>query len=99
MTPERPSSGVVFVVDDDDSVRRALARLLASAGYRVQTFPSAEEFLARRPALATEGPACAVLDVRLPGLSGVDLQRGLRQGGDRLPVVFITGHGDIALAV
>ena len=75
----------VFVVDDDPSVRRSTERLLRSAGLKVQTFSSAREFLAgHRP----EGPACLVLDVRLPGRSGLDLQRELAAAGVRLPVIF-----------
>jgi FixJ family two-component response regulator len=86
----------VFVVDDDPSVRRALARMLASAGYRVEAFGCAEEFL-RQPSQA--GPACAVVDVRMPGLSGLDLQQALATRGCGLPLVFITGHGDIPMTV
>ncbi|HEY7317776.1 MAG TPA: response regulator transcription factor [Candidatus Binatia bacterium] len=86
----------VFLVDDDPSVRRALARLIKSAGYQVQTFVSAREFLDRMP--ETE-PACLVLDVRLPGLSGIDLQLELQRRNLILPVIFITGHGDIPMTV
>ena len=82
---------VVFVVDDDPSVRRSTERLLRSAGLKVQTYSSAREFLAsHRP----EGPACLVLDVRMPGLSGMDLQRELAQSGIHIPIIFITAHGD-----
>jgi FixJ family two-component response regulator len=86
----------VFVVDDDPSVRKALGRLLKAEGFRVELFASAEEFLARPPA---DGPACAVLDVQLPGLGGLDLQRALTVRGGGLPVVFVTGHGDIPMTV
>jgi FixJ family two-component response regulator len=87
---------VVFIVDDDDSVRQALTALFRSAGLSAQPFPSAREFLQhRRP----DSPACLILDVRLPGLSGLDLQRELRAAGDRIPVVFITAHGDIPMSV
>src|SRR5438552_3647850 len=87
---------VVFVVDDDPSVRRSTERLLRSAGLRVQTYSSAREFLAGpRP----EGPACLVLDVRMPGLSGMELQRELTQSGIHIPIIFITGHGDIPMSV
>src|SRR6266478_3860302 len=87
---------IVFVVDDDPSVRRSTERLLRSAGLKVQTFSSAREFLAgHRP----EGPACLVLDVRMPGLSGMELQRELAQSGTHIPIIFITGHGDIPMSV
>src|SRR5260370_33562579 len=87
---------IVFVVDDDPSVRRSTERLLRSAGLKVQTFSSAREFLgSHRP----EGPACLVLDVRMPGLSGMDLQRELAQSGIHIPIIFITAHGDIPMSV
>jgi FixJ family two-component response regulator len=83
---------IVFVVDDDPSVRRSIERLIQSIGLKVQTFQSAGEFLQRaRP----EGPACLILDVRLPGLRGLDLQRELTNRGIQLPIIFITAHGDI----
>src|SRR6185369_10251072 len=87
---------VVFVVDDDPSVRRSTERLLRSAGLKVQTFSSAREFLSSH---RSEGPACLVLDVRMPGLSGMDLQKELAQSGIRIPIIFITGHGDIPMSV
>jgi RNA polymerase sigma factor (sigma-70 family) len=90
------SEGVVFVVDDDRSVREAITSLLASVGLRVETFATAHDFL-RRP--RTDAPACLVLDVRLPGLSGLDLQRELQQTGEPVPIVFITGHGDVPMSV
>jgi FixJ family two-component response regulator len=87
---------IVFVVDDDRSVRCSIERLIQSIGLKVQTFQSAGEFLQRaRP----EGPACLVLDVRLPGLSGLDLQRELTHRGIQLPIIFITAHGDIPMTV
>src|SRR5271168_3286693 len=87
---------IVFIVDDDLSVRRSTERLIHSTGMKVQTFTSAREFLASpRP----EGPACLVLDVRMPGLSGMDLQRELTQAGIHIPIIFITGHGDIPMSV
>src|SRR5712691_7652632 len=87
---------IVFVVDDDPSVRRSTERLIRSARFKVQTFSSAREFLAgHRP----EGPACLVLDVRMPGLSGMDLQRELAQSGIHIPIIFITAHGDIPMSV
>jgi FixJ family two-component response regulator len=87
---------VVFVVDDDAAVRRSLARLLGSAGLRAETFASAQEFLARPEA---DGPACLVLDVRMPGLSGLDLQERLGSRVGVLPIVFMTGHGTVPMSV
>ncbi len=87
---------VVFVVDDDPSVRRSTERLLRSAGFKVQTFGSAREFLDSH---RSEGPGCLVLDVRMPGLSGMDLQRELAQSGIHIPIIFITAHGDIPMSV
>ena len=87
---------LVFVVDDDPSVRKSLTRLIASAGYAVETFASAAEFLERAPAV---GPCCLVLDVRMPGRSGLDLQKMLAEAVHRIPVVFITAHGDVAMSV
>lgn len=87
---------IVFVVDDDLSVRRSTERLLRSAGLEVQTFTSAREFLKN---LRPERPACLVLDVRMPGLSGMDLQRELTQAGIHVPIIFITAHGDIPMSV
>jgi FixJ family two-component response regulator len=92
-----PTSSTVFLVDDDPSVRRALARLIKSADYQVQTFASAREFLDRKPD-ATE-PVCLVLDIRMPGLSGIDLQHELKLTNLVLPIIFITGHGDIPTTV
>jgi FixJ family two-component response regulator len=93
MTEAEP---IVFIVDDDLSVRRSTERLIRAAGLKVQTFTSAREFLNNpRP----QGPACLVLDVRMPGLSGIDLQRELVQSGIKIPIVFITAHGDIPMTV
>jgi FixJ family two-component response regulator len=90
------TQAVVFVVDDDASVREALQRLVRSAGLRVEAFASAEEFLNRpRP----DVPSCLVLDVRLPDLSGLDLQRRMVDANNEMPIVFITGHGDIPTTV
>jgi FixJ family two-component response regulator len=87
---------IVFVVDDDLSVREALSSLIRSVGLRVQTFASAKEFLAfERP----DATACLVLDVRMPGLNGLELQRELSLGERPLPIIFITGHGDIPMTV
>lgn len=93
MMGDRPT---VFVVDDDHSVRKGLDRLLRLKGYRVDSFASAEEFLQED---ITAPVACLVLDVNLPGLNGLDVQRLLMQQGQLLPIVFITGHGDIPMAV
>jgi FixJ family two-component response regulator len=90
----------VAVVDDDASVCRALGRLLRAAGYAAQTFASAEEFLRRQDQGQGQGrPDCLVLDVQLPGLSGLDLQKSLATAGDSLPIVFITGASDPAARV
>ena len=87
---------LVFVVDDDASVRKALARLMRSVGIRAETFASADEFLAREP---HEGPACVVTDVRMPGLSGLQLQGHLAESGRSLAVIFMTGYGTIPMTV
>ena len=89
-------AATVFVVDDDASVRAALASLIRSAGLKVETFASAREFLARAPAGV---PSCLVLDLRLPGLSGLDLQSRMGELNLEIPIVFITGHGDIPTSV
>ena len=86
----------VFVVDDDPAVRDAVSVLVGSAGYRVETFASAEDFLSRRS--GTER-GCLIADVRMPGLSGLDMQERLAQGGSLLPVIFITGYGEVPAAV
>jgi FixJ family two-component response regulator len=88
---------IVFVVDDDDAVRQALTRLIRSAGYDVEGFGSASEFLACGP--HTQRTACLVLDVQLPDLNGLDLQHELNAASALLPIIFITGHGDIAMTV
>jgi FixJ family two-component response regulator len=87
---------VVFVVEDDEPLRQALDSLIRSAGLRVETFATPREFLRRR---ASEGPACIVLNVRLPGISGLELQRELERNGPHAPIIFITGHGDIPMSV
>jgi len=87
---------LVFVVDDDASIREALDNLIRSVGFRVQVFASAQEFLNSK---LPEGPRCLVLDVRLPGLSGLDLQRELAAANVQIPIIFITGHGDIPMSV
>lgn len=93
MTAKNP---VVFVVDDDEAVRKSLVRLIKSVGLTVQDFSSAREFLEIDP---YAGPSCLVLDVRMPGLSGLDLQKELGQMGYNIPIIFITGHGDILMSV
>ena len=84
----------VFVVDDDDSVRRALARLIRSIGMQVETFSSSQEFLGFQ---VPDGPACLVLDVRLSGENGLVLQEALRSSERRLPIIFLTGHGTVPI--
>ncbi|BAN27550.1 response regulator transcription factor [Caballeronia insecticola] len=88
---------IVFVVDDDESVRRALTRLIRSAGYRVEGYASARAFLDRPSSMDAE--ACLVLDVQLPDLNGLALQRQLNATGVTLPIIFVTAHGDIAMTV
>jgi FixJ family two-component response regulator len=87
---------LVFLVDDDASVRKSLARLVKTAGYETELFASVRDFLARAP---YDGPCCLVLDVRMPGLTGLDLQEALRVAGQRLSIVFITGHRDVPASV
>jgi FixJ family two-component response regulator len=90
------SEPVVFIVDDDASVRKGLERLVRSVGLRGKTFASAPEFL---QGAASDGPSCLVLDVRMPGVSGLVLQETLAAAGHRIPIIFITGHGDITMSV
>jgi len=87
---------IVFVVDDDASVRDSLRRLITSVGLKVEVFPNARAFLT---GLRSDTPGCLVLDVRLPGLSGLDLQRELAETDATLPIIFLTGHGDIPMSV
>ncbi|MDH3838134.1 MAG: response regulator transcription factor [Desulfobacterales bacterium] len=87
---------IVFIVDDDDSVRKSLARLITSVGLKVETFSSANAFLKRD---AYDGPACLVLDIRMPGLSGLELQTELAKAERTLSIVFITSHGNITMSV
>jgi RNA polymerase sigma factor (sigma-70 family) len=87
---------IVFVVDDDPSVRRAIKRLITSVGLHVELLATAQEFLlSKRP----EAPSCLILDIRLPGMSGLDFQRRLAQAGVDIPIIFITAHGDIPMTV
>jgi FixJ family two-component response regulator len=90
------TDAIVFVVDDDRSVREGLVDLIHSVGMEAKAFTSAREFLQYK---RLDTPACLVLDVRLPGLSGLDLQRQLGQSGQPVPIIFITGHGDIPMSV
>jgi FixJ family two-component response regulator len=90
------ATATVFVIDDDAGVRQALESLLGSVGLRVACFASPEEFLRQRH---TDSPSCLVLDVRLPGLSGLDLQQELAGTSYRIPIIFITAHGDVPMAV
>ena len=87
---------VVFVIDDDASVRAALSSLVRSVGLRVEVFVSASEFLATK---RTDGPSCLILDVRLPGVSGLYFQAELAKANSVIPIIFITGHGDIPMSV
>jgi len=90
------ADAMVFVIDDDESIRESLKSLIRSVGLNVRTFASADEFLnSERP----DVPACLILDVRMPGLSGLDLQRDLSETNIHLPIIFITGHGDIPMSV
>jgi len=92
----KPGSATIHLVDDDDSFRRAVSRLLQVAGFVVRGYASAAEFLLAR---VEEQPGCVLLDVHMPGLDGLELQASLAQQGAALPVVFITGHGDIPMSV
>jgi FixJ family two-component response regulator len=96
MPESRQSEAVIAVVDDDPSVRQGLQRLIRSAGWKAETFASAQEFLARPP---TEAPSCLVLDLQLPDLSGLDLQKRMAEVGLETPIVFLTGHGNIPASV
>jgi FixJ family two-component response regulator len=90
------TGALVYVVDDDPSAREGVAGLLRSAGLMARTFASAQEFLATPRA---DAPSCLVLDVNLPALSGLDLQQELAKSGDQIPIIFLTGHGDIPMTV
>jgi FixJ family two-component response regulator len=89
-----PSNNLVFLIDDDTSVRKGVSRLLRSAGYKSEAFASAADFLKREE---HSGPACVIVDVRMPGINGMDLQQTLIQHGREEQLVFITGHGDISM--
>ena len=93
MTAATPT---VFVIDDDASVRAAIHGMLKSVGLHSETFATPQEFLQSKP---PDGPSCLVLDVRLPGVNGLDFQHELADAGVRIPIIFITGHGDIPMTV
>jgi len=94
--PIRQSNTIIAIVDDDSWAREGLQDLIRSAGWRAEAFASAQEFLARRRA---EAPSCLVLDLQLPGLSGLDLQKRMAEVGLEIPIVFLTGHGNIPASV
>ena len=94
--PTSPDQALIHIVDDDAALRRSLLFLFDSVGWRAQAHASADEFLA---AYQPGEPGCLVLDIRMPGMSGLELQQALRARGHTLPVIFITGHGDVSLAV
>jgi FixJ family two-component response regulator len=99
MTPSRNTKKlppIVFVIDDDASVRAALSSLIRSVGLRVEVFASAPDFLATK---RTDGPSCLILDVRLPGVSGLEFQAELANVNSVIPIIFITGHGDVPMSV
>jgi FixJ family two-component response regulator len=90
------AEATVFVIDDDARMRSAMERLLKSVGLRAESFATPQDFLRREP---LDGPSCMVLDVRLPGMSGLDVQRKLIDSGSHIPIIFISGHGDIPMTV
>jgi len=96
MRESRESSAIIAIVDDDPSVREGLSSLIRSAGLEVETFASAQEFLSLPGA---EAPSCLVLDLQMPGLSGLDLQKRMVEAGLEIPIVFLTGHGNIPASV
>jgi FixJ family two-component response regulator len=96
MRESRQPKALIAIVDDDPSAQQGLSSLLRSAGFQVESFASAREFLARS---AAETPSCLVLDLQMPGLSGLDLQKRMAEVGLEIPIVFLTGHGDIPASV
>ena len=96
MRASRQSDAIIAIVDDDASVREGLQSLIRSAGWRVETFVSAQEFLGR---LGAQAPSCLILDLQLPGLGGLDLQKRMAEVGLEIPIVFLTGHGNIPASV
>ena len=95
-SPESEEQAIVFVIDDDESLREALKNLFGMVGLRAETFAGPAEFLKRK---LPDVPACIVLDVRLPGISGLELQTELATGDIKIPIIFMTGHGDIPMTV
>ena len=95
-TETQSAKGTIYVVDDDDGMRRALALLLGTVGFDTRAYARPSEFLAN---LKPDEPGCVVLDIRMPEMSGLELQQQLNQSGCMLPVIFITGHGDVPMAV
>jgi FixJ family two-component response regulator len=95
-TPRPAAAKVPFVIDDDASVRAAISSLIRSVGLRAEIFASVPELLTTK---RTDGPSCLILDVRLPGVSGLDLQVELAKANSAIPIIFITGHGDIPMSV
>src|ERR1700733_7706241 len=91
-----PSSPIVFIVDDDEDMRLAMRRILKTVNLRAELFPTAQDFLQRN---IPDGPSCLVLDVRLPGISGLEVQQQLIEAGTNIPIIFITAHGDIPMTV
>ena len=96
MQEPQESDALIAIVDDDPSARQGLQRLVRSVGWKAETFASAQEFLAHA---RIEPPSCVVLDLQLPGLSGLDLQKRMAEAGSETPIVFLTGHGDIPASV
>jgi FixJ family two-component response regulator len=94
--PQSQLDGVVFILDDDASVRESLERLIQGAGWRVVTFAAAREFLSRK---TVNAPSCLVLDVELPDMNGIELQQQIARSGEDVPTIFLTGHADIPMAV
>jgi FixJ family two-component response regulator len=94
--PAKPVSATIYVVDDDEAIRKSLDSLLRSVGFSVQTYASSQDFIA---GANPHAPACLILDVRLRGENGLEFQTAMSQNGLRMPVVFVTGHGDIAMTV
>ncbi|MGD1072707.1 MAG: response regulator transcription factor [Bryobacteraceae bacterium] len=96
MPESRESDAIIAIVDDDPSVRKGIERLIRSLGWQAESFASAQEFL---DGPRTEAPSCLVLDLQLPGLSGLDLQKRMAEAGLETPIIFLTGHGDIPASV
>jgi FixJ family two-component response regulator len=94
-----PETAMVFVVDDDAAVRESIQGLLKSVGLSSNGFGTAQEFLTSKRSDGADGPSCLVLDIRLPGINGLDFQRQLTEAGVHIPIIFITGHGDIPMTV